>query len=206
MHVMNRVPHRFTSPLATAVERMVLLGAAFLLLAVAGCGERRTAGLPPASGEVPDQEVRDYSLTGTNLGAVEWKLYAQYAAIYDLRNTITTVGVRVDFFDSEGKPSSHLTAREGEINQVTRDMAARGNVVLLNSDGTRMSTQSVRFLNREQKIVSDELVRLEEGGNVLTAVGFESDPDLKHYRFRSRVQAVVRPQAGERPGARRSPK
>jgi LPS export ABC transporter protein LptC len=203
---MNRARYLHLIPRQLWAGAIVLSTAVILLLAVAGCGERRSVGIPPSSGEVPDQEVRDYSLTGTNLGAVEWKLYAQYAAIYDVRNTITTRGVRVDFYDSEGKPSSQLTAREGEINQLSRDMAARGNVVLQNSNGTRMSTQSVRYLSREQKIVSDELVRLEEHGNVLTAVGFESDPDLKHYHFRSRVQAVVRPRAGELPGSPRGSK
>jgi LPS export ABC transporter protein LptC len=203
---MNRASKSLKLSPAQAGRVFVLLGAVLLLAVFAGCGERRQAGLPPATGEVPDQEVHDYSLTGTNLGAVEWKLYAQYAAIFDVRNTITTRGVRVDFFDEKGDLSSRLTAREGEINQISRDMAARGNVVLLNADGTRMSTQSIRFLNREQKIVSDELVRVEDHGNVLTAVGFESDPDLKHYTFKSRVQAVVRPRAGELDGTHRKQK
>ena len=158
----------------------------------AGCGERRSLGPSGQAGVLPDQEVEDFALTETNSGAVEWKLYARHAAIFDVKNTITAHGVRVDFFDDKGKQSSRLTAREGEINQLSRDMTARGNVVLQNSDGARMSTQSLRFLNREQKIVSDELVRVERGGDVLTGVGFESDPDLKHYQFRTRVNATVR--------------
>jgi LPS export ABC transporter protein LptC len=158
----------------------------------AGCGERPSLGPSGQAGALPDQEVEDFALTETNSGAVEWKLYAQHAAIFDVKNTITAHGVRVDFYDEKGKQSSRLTAREGEINQLSRDMTARGNVVLQNSDGARMSTQSLRFLNREQKIVSDELVRVERGGDVLTGVGFESDPDLKHYQFRTKVNATVR--------------
>ena len=145
-----------------------------------------------SEGRLPHQEVEDFAITETNSGTVEWKLYAQRAAMYDVKNTITALGVRVDFYNDKGQQSSRLTAREGDINQLSRDMTARGNVVLQNSDGTRMSTQSLRFLNREQKIVSDELVRVERGGDVLTGVGFESDPDLKHYQFRSQVNATVR--------------
>ncbi|MEO5617112.1 MAG: LPS export ABC transporter periplasmic protein LptC [Candidatus Eisenbacteria bacterium] len=167
------------------------LGALVVLVLSAGCGQRRSLSPSGQAGELPDQEVEDFALTETNSGALEWKLYAQHAAIFDVRNTITAHGVRVDFFDEKGKQSSRLTAREGEIHQLSRDMTARGNVVLQNSDGARMSTQSLRFLNREQKIVSDELVRVERGGDVLTGVGFESDPDLKHYQFRTRVNATV---------------
>ena len=189
---MNRVRHPISSVSAVLGRRLarVLLPGFFLL---AGCGERRELAPAGNSGVLPDEEVQDFALTETNSGAVEWKLYAQKAEMYDVKNTITATGVRVNFFDEKGRQSSQLTAREGEINQVTRDMTARGNVVILNSDGTRMSTQSLHFLNREQKIVSDELVRVEQkSGNVLQGVGFESDPNLKHYQFRTHVTGTVR--------------
>lgn len=193
MHAMKRARRPFSpAHRSLGIGFAVLLWLLIVPALLAGCGQRRSLGPSGESAEMPDQEVEDFALTETNEGAVEWKLYAQKAAIFDVRNTITAQGVRVDFFDEKGKPSSQLTAREGEINQLTRDMLARGNVVLRNADGARMSTQSMRFLNREQKIVSDDLVRVERGGNVLTGVGFESDPDLKHYQFRSKVNATVR--------------
>ena len=184
---------------------------AFLTLILAaslafGCGENHTVGMSGKTGELPDQEVQDFSLSETNSGALEWKLFAQYAAMYDVKNLITARGVRVDFYDEKAQQTSELTAREGEINQLTRDMTARGNVVLQSSDGTRMSTQSLRFLNRDQKIVSDELVRVERAGDVLTGVGFESDPELKHFKFRSKVQATVHSKSEELLGPRKSTK
>ncbi len=172
------------------------------LLAVAlwasGCG--RTGSMTPAAttGEMPDQEVTDFALTETDAGLPQWKLFARNAATYEARNLVVVHGVRVDFFDEQGAPSSTLTAREGELQQQTHDMTARGNVVLQTSDGTRMSTQLIRFLNREQKIVSpeDQQVRVERHGDVLTGYGFESDPDLRHFEFKRRVQAIVRTQSG----------
>jgi LPS export ABC transporter protein LptC len=188
---MNRALDRRTSRLSGALTSAAL--GILLLLVTTGCSERRTDGLPPGTADLPDQEVRDFALTETDQGAVEWKLYAGYAAMYDVKNTITARGVCVDFYDEKGVQSSQLTAREGEINQLTRDMTARGNVVLTNSDGTRMSTQSIRFLNRQQKIVSDVQVRVEKNGNVLTGIGFESDPDLKHYEFKHDIHGTVSP-------------
>jgi len=172
------------------------LAAAVMALALAGCGHKGAIGPAGTSGELPDQEVRDFALTETDQGNPEWKLYARYAAMYDARNVIVARSVRVDFYDEQGRKTSELTAREGEINQLTRDMIARGNVVMQTTEGTRMSTEKLRFLNRTQKVVSDQLVRVEHDGNVLTGVGFESDPELKHYEFKSRVQAVVRNSGG----------
>ena len=174
-------------------------GSALHLVFVAlllGCGQGPRAVPGPASGELPDQEVSDFVVTESDAGRPEWTLYARDAAIYNPRNTIVARGVRVDFFDEQGKQNSTLTAREGEMNQRSRDMTARGNVVLQTTEGTRMSTEELRFLNQKQKIVSDLFVRVERAGDVLTGVGFESDPGLKHYEFKKKVQATVRTQSG----------
>jgi len=170
----------------------------FLALAVAGCGRQTEVGPPTATGALPDQEVSDFVLTETDGGALQWKLYARYAATYNARNVVQVRGLRVDFFDEKGDRSSELTAREGELQLQTHDMTARGNVVLQTQEGTRMSTEELHFLNREQKIVSPvtQQVRVERHGDVLTGFGFESDPDLRHYEFKQRVRATVRTQSG----------
>ena len=95
---------------------------------VSGCGERHAVGPAAQSGALPDQEVSDFVLTETDQGTPQWTLYAQYAGTYSARNTIVARCVRVDFFGEQGHKNSTLTAREGEINQLSRDMTARGNV------------------------------------------------------------------------------
>jgi LPS export ABC transporter protein LptC len=183
-------------------SRFVALLLISALALASGCGRRPSVGTGAPSGTLPDQEVRDFALTETDQGAPQWKLYARYAAIYDARNAIVARDVRVDFFDEKGAKSSELVAREGEINQLTRDMSATGDVVLQTTEGTRMSTQQLRFLNRSQKVVSDALVRVERGSDVLTGYGFESDPNLRHYEFKRRVSATVRtPSGGLGPGS-----
>ncbi len=180
-----------------------------LLLGLAGCGTNRAASPSPASGEMPDQEVSDFVLTETDQGTPVWKLYSRYAATYNARNLIIARNVRVDFFDEQGAPSSELTAREGEIQLQTHDMTARGHVVLQTREGTRMSTEEMHFLNAQQLIVSpiEQIVRVERAGDVLTGYGFQSDPDLKHFEFKQKVQATVRTRSGgdivERPGGPR---
>ena len=149
-----------------------------------------------STGELPDQEVRNFVLTETDEGTPVWKLYARYAAMYDARNNIVARAVRVDFFDPRGKKTSELSAREGEIDQLSRDMTARGNVVIQTAEGTRMSTEELRFMNRTQRVRSDREVRVERAGDVLTGIGFESDPELKHYEFKSKVRAQVRTRSG----------
>jgi LPS export ABC transporter protein LptC len=186
--------------------RVVLTGLVALLAtaAISGCGGQHTAS-PAASGrELPDQEVSDFVLTETDQGVPSWTLFARYSATYNARNVIIARGVRVDFFDREGKGTSTLTAREGEIHQATRDMTARGDVVLTSAqERVRMTTEEMRFVNSQQLILvpEDRLVRVERESDVLTGYGFKSDPELRHYEVIRDVRAQVRPRAEIRPPA-----
>lgn len=173
-----------------------IAAAGLLSVAIVSCDQARRAMPGATSGELPDQEVSDFSVTETDAGKPEWTLHARSAAMFNARNILSARGVRIDFFDDKGKRSSTLTAREGEMHQVRRDMVARGNVVLQTTEGTRMSTESLRFLNETQKIVSDEFVRVERQGDVLTGYGFESDPEFTHFEFKREVKAVVRTRSG----------
>jgi LPS export ABC transporter protein LptC len=184
------------SPLSSARRWSRWVAAALLCASLAACDKSPRVVPGAASGELPDQEVSDFMVTETDAGKPEWTLHARSAAMFNARNVLVARGVRVDFFDDTGKLSSTLTSREGEMHQVRRDMVARGNVVLQTTEGTRMSTESLRFLNASQRIVSDDFVRVERQGDVLTGYGFESDPDLKHFEFKRQVQAVVRTRSG----------
>src|SRR5437867_3193149 len=168
------------------------------VLAVAGCSQKRSVGPAGMTGELPDQEVSDFAITETDAGKLEWKLYARDAATYSPRNLIVAHQVRIDFYDDQGKQSSELVANQGEINERTRNMTARGKVVLQTTEGTRLSSEELRFLNRDQKILvpSDQLVRVQRGGDVLTGYGFESDPNLTRFEFKRQVQATVRSRTG----------
>src|SRR5262249_33886728 len=161
-------------------------------LVIGGCERRGSIGPGAQQVELPDQEVTDFTVSETDLGRVEWKLYAGYAATYSARNVVLVRRLRVDFYDDKGQKSSELQAREGEMNQMTRDMTARGNVVIQTTNGVRMQTESARFLNKSQKIVTEDFVRVERADDVLTGYGFESDPGLEHFQFKREVKADVR--------------
>jgi LPS export ABC transporter protein LptC len=180
---------RRPSPLAAACMGAVLLG-------LAGCGESPRVSSIPVAGQLPDQEVSDFVATETDQGAVQWKMYARSAATYRSRNTVIARAMRIDFFDEKGAHSSTLTAQEGEMNDLTHDMTARGDVVIQTTEGTRMTTDRLQFLNKQQHIHTDSFVRVDRRGDVLTGWGFESDPGLKDFQFKRQVKATVHTRSG----------
>lgn len=182
----------------------VLRRAAVLLLAalavagmVTGCGRGKDVSATGDSGELPDSEVEDFTVTETDSGRAQWTLYSRQAATYTAKDLVRARSVRIVFFGTDGAKSSELIAREGDLYQRTRDMVARGNVVLQTVEGWRMSTEELHFLNSTHRIKSDKLVRVEKEGSVLEGVGFESDPNLEHFEFQHEVRATVRPGAAQ---------
>lgn len=165
----------------------------FLSLCVAtalvGCEQSREVG--PASPDYPDQEVRSFTLTQSVEGKREWRMTAGSAATYRDRGVIIAKDVALDFFDEEGEVYSHLTSREGEIESATNNMVARGNVVVTTRNGTRIETEILHYIDNPRRIVSDVLVTVTRGGDVLSGIGFESDPSLETFEFRERVRARV---------------
>ncbi|HXJ68433.1 MAG TPA: LPS export ABC transporter periplasmic protein LptC [Verrucomicrobiae bacterium] len=175
---------------------MGFLALGLLGTVLAGCSGGKKLSASGTSGELPDNEVEQFYVTETDSGRAQWTMFAQHAATYQARDLVTVRGVRIDFFSDKGIKSSELVAREGELYQRSRDMVARGNVVLLTTEGWRMSTEEMHFLNSRRKITSDKLVRVEKQGTVLEGVGFESDPNLEHFEFQHQIRATVQPGAG----------
>ena len=163
---------------------------------LAGCSGGKKLSASGTSGELPDYSVEEFTITETDSGRTQWTMFAQHADTYQARDLVTVRALRIDFFDEKGTKSSQLVAHEGELYQRSRDMVARGNVVLLTTEGWRMSTQEMHFLNSRRKITSDKLVRVEKEGTVLEGVGFESDPNLEHFEFQHQIRATVQPGAG----------
>ena len=166
------------------------------LLALAGCGESPGKSSTPVEGQLPDQVASDFVATETDQGQLQWKMYARSASTYKARNLVVARAVRIDFFDEKGAQTSTMTAREGEMNDLTHDMTARGDVVIQATEGTRMTTELLTFFNKRQRLETDAFVRVERRGDVLTGYGFESDPGLKDFQFKRQVKATVRTRSG----------
>ncbi len=167
-----------------------------LLGSIGGCQGR---SMPVASDEeikIPDQEARDFTLTESAAGTKNWTLRAEYAAMFNREHRVDAKTVRIDFFDAEGTLYSTLTADRGEIDQRTNDLKARGNVRVSTKNDVAMETDSLQFLNRTGKILSDGFVKVTRQGDVLTGFGFESDATLEHFRLRREVRAEVRNAGG----------
>ena len=166
-----------------------------LALSLAGVGGCRGKASVPAGGEevqVPDQEARDFTLTESSEGRRIWTLWASYAAMFNDRSLVDARTVKIEFFNRDGEKYSTLVAEEGRVHQRTNDLEARGNVRVTTESGITMETDSLRWINKTGRIVSDAFVRVTRKHDVVTGYGFESDASLEHFHIAREVRAEVR--------------
>ena len=161
----------------------------FLLLAGAcsNLDEDVNSTAPEADGkEYPDQESWKASITITKDGTRVAEIWAGYIANFLKRNeTVLKDSIHVDFYNKKGERTSELTAEEGIVENTSRNMVARGNVVVVSKDGEILLTELLNWDNARQKIVSDVSVKFLTGRDTLYGDSFIANPDLTDYEIRS---------------------
>jgi LPS export ABC transporter protein LptC len=158
---------------------------------VVGCsGESSQQGTPDNS-EVPDEVVTDFTTAETDSGRVAWTLTAPNAYRYNERNIFLMDDPKIEFFDKFGNLQTTLTSDKGEYFQTSRDMLAYGNVIVVSVEGDVLETDSLRYVNADDRIVSDSRVKITRGRNVTTGVGLRCDHNLNSVEILRDVQAVI---------------
>ena len=136
-----------------------------------------------ASGGLPSQESWNATITFTDSGTVTGILRAGYIASYaDKKVTFLDSSITVDFYDEYGRHSSVLTAHKGRVDDVTHNLQAEGNVVVVSDSGTTLKTEILYWDNKTQKVHSPAYVEITSPTEQLQGHGFESDRALLHYK------------------------
>jgi LPS export ABC transporter protein LptC len=90
-----------------------------------------------------------------------------------------------------GNLQTTLVAKNGEYSLATHDLLAYGDVVATTIKGEILETDSLRYLNESDRIVSDSFVKLTRGGDVVTGIGLECDHTLESVDIKKDVRARI---------------
>ncbi len=139
----------------------------------------------PASQEKsPDQESWQSTIFITKEGRRIAEVWAAHILVYNQKRlTVLKDSIHVDFFDREGHHNSVLTAREGEVDNRTKNLKAMGHVVVVSDSGIILETEELHWDNAKQKIISYLPVKFTTLNDTLIGDSFVSDPDLKNYEI-----------------------
>lgn len=162
-----------------------------MLVALLACAKKETTESAPQNSQEPDETVTGFVTQETDSGRVQWKLAAPRALRYNARNVFLLEKPTIEFYDQMGNLQTTLVAKNGEYSTITHDMLAYGDVVATSIKGEVLETDSLRYLNERDKIVSDSHVKLTRGRDVITGIGMECDHTLDSVDIKRNMRARI---------------
>lgn len=136
----------------------------------------------------------------TDRGVARAELMADTAYWFDENTRAELRMINTTFFNKDGNKDGVLTARRGTLNTRANVMEARQNVVIIGTDGRKLTSPMVRFEQFRNMIVSDSPFVLIEGERRVEGVGFESDPQMLVVKVRKLSRgtggSIILPQSG----------
>ncbi len=130
---------------------------------------------------IPSQESFNTTVTFSDSGRVKAILTAGRIRVFTKFNyTLIDSGAKVDFY-KDGAYSSTLTGKRGKIFDATKDVEVYDDVKLVSQDGSVLTTNKLYWVNKTQKIKSDEFVHITTKTDDIQGYGFEADQNLKNY-------------------------
>ncbi|NUQ20338.1 MAG: LPS export ABC transporter periplasmic protein LptC [Gemmatimonadaceae bacterium] len=166
--------------------RARLLGVAFVasVVGAAACGGNKepAAIKTSAMADSADQEMFGARANLTYQGLMRAELNGDTAYFFDDNTRIELRTVKTNFFTTQGARSAVLTSREGTY-RTQGNMEARGDVVVVSTDGRRLTTPQLKYDQVRNEISSDSAFQLTGQGQSVAGVGFVSDPNMNNIRI-----------------------
>lgn len=134
-----------------------------------------------AADSLPSQESFHTTVTFSDSGLVKAILIAGRIRVFSKMNyTLVDSGAKVDFYKN-GIYSSTLTGKRGKIFDATKDVEVYDSVKLVSQDGSVLTTNKLYWVNKTQRIRSDEYVHIQTKTDDIQGYGFEADQNLNNY-------------------------
>lgn len=134
---------------------------------------------------IPTHEIWDFSMAFTDSTRTRAILKSGKARVFETRNeTLLDSGVYVQFMNAASKPAGFMTSASASINEVTRDMLAKGNVyVQSDSTNTILKTETLMWKEESRQFYTKDKIHIQTPTEIIDGYGMESDIWLKNYRI-----------------------
>lgn len=167
--------------------RVVLTAVILVLCCVTGCKKDRRQ--PPVEkhsrlADSADQIMFGAKFNMTDNGVSRALLLGDTAFFFDANTRVELENVHTTFFTVAGVKNGVLTSRHGTYRTQNGLMTARGNVVVVAENGSRLQSSELNFDQARNQIFTDSaFVQTDSTGRRISGVGFRSDPDLKNVQI-----------------------
>lgn len=142
--------------------------------------------------EYPSETAYNIEYIYSDSAKVKAKLKAPYMEKYESDNPYIEMskGMNVTFFDRDKQPSSFLKADYGIRYDNKKITEAKGNVVVVTTNGDTLTTEHLVWNEKKNKVFSKSKVRVRTEDEIIYAEEFETDPDFNEYKFKKVIMTI----------------
>jgi len=139
--------------------------------------------------------LEDLHYTQNENGHRRWTLDADHAEYLKGGNVAKLETVKLLFYEQGELGDVHLRADRGTLEQDSQQVDLVGNVVVTTDRGDRLLTDSLHFDDQQQRITTDDPVKMVSKQATLTGVGLQIDVDLGRMVVKRDVRVILYPAA-----------
>ncbi|MFH0838991.1 MAG: LPS export ABC transporter periplasmic protein LptC [Candidatus Omnitrophota bacterium] len=137
-----------------------------------------------------EDKIMSFNLAGfTETGKKKWEVEGESANILDNIVNLTNIIGKAYGQEIDVK----LTADEGTFNRSTNDVHLQKNVVVVTTEGTRLTTDTLNWDAQNQIVKTDDTVKIEKENLEAIGKGGEAHPQLKQAQLKAEVMVNVKP-------------
>lgn len=163
-----------------------------LLVTLGGTIALRGRTRPPEPVAAPpeaDYRIKEIHIHETLEGNLRWRLDADQAEVFEKEKQTVMRQVTVTVFSKD----QVWTARgdEGVLENESRDVTLRGNVVVTSNDGLELTAPHLRWENAARRLSTAGAVTIRRPGTTITGRGLEVEMATQRAVLAGRVRVVV---------------
>lgn len=125
-------------------------------------------------------------------GFRKWRISADSVWQRNRQRRIDIFRLDLHMSDSTGKEIAVISADSGSYFLFSKDLRARGNLVIRLASGGSLSTESLYYSEERKIFTTDGRIVYVERDNILEGVGFESDQEMKNIRVFNAVSGKIK--------------
>lgn len=169
---------------------LVIVAVFVLLMAGTMIVRSRSAADVDAIGPSPsaaDLRIKEVDLEEVTKG-VRWRLRAEQALMFEQEGRTSLRRLTVHVLQ-KGR-SWTVVGDEGDIDQRSKNVEIRNNVVITSDDGLRLETSVIRWDANRGRLWTDAPVRFQRDGSIVRGTGMEMTTEDETTTVEGRVHAV----------------
>jgi len=147
--------------------------------------------------DLPDQVIENATMVFTVNGKKSTVIKAKSIFKWVDKDFTKAKTLEVDFYDTLGEHTSHLTADSGWVWEKRQNLEVLGNVFVVTDDGIKLETESLKWDPKINKITTDDFVKITKGKDIMTGYGLEADQNLRNFKIKRWVKGEIHKKENE---------